>query len=355
MTEREVDLRGSTADSEGLSLLGLANVVLRRRRLIISLGVAGVVLGLVLGLTSPRQYSAGATFIPQGSETSGGNSGLAMAASQFGIRLASGGGGTWGPPVYVELLRSRALLEPIARDTLVVAEEGGRRAAVADVLGIKGSTPREREEYTIRALQGITTAIEVKPLNAVRLTVISRWPSVSVALAERLVEGVNKFNLETRKSQAAAERQFVETQATEAGAALRDAEDQLQAFLQRNRDISGSPALAFERDRLQREVSRRQEVYTSLLQSREEAKIREVRELPVITLLERPTLPVVGEPRKTLLKALTGGIAAAVLGVAIAFIAHAMAGAKREPGDEAREFFELIDAARPRFLRRRQA
>jgi uncharacterized protein involved in exopolysaccharide biosynthesis len=106
---------------------------------------------------------------------------------------------------------------------------------------------------------------------------------------------------------------------------------------------------------MQREVSRRQEVYTSLLQSREEAKIREVRELPVITVLERPRVPVVGESRKTVLKVLMGGLAAGMIGVVIAFVAHAMAGAKRESGDEAREFFELIDAARPRFLRRRQA
>lgn len=354
MTEPGVVRDAAAVDSDGMSLLALANVVLRRRRMIIALGVLGAAVGLIVGLASTRVYRSTATFIPQGSESSG-NSGLALAASQFGIRLPSSGGGTWGPPVYVELLRSHSLLEPIARDTIVVAEEGGRRVAVADLFKVTGSTPQERNELTIRALQGITTAAEVKPLGAVKLSVTTRWPSVSMALADRLVEGVNKFNLETRKSQAAAERQFVEIQAAEAGNALRMAEDQLQSFLQRNRDFSSSPALAFERDRMQREVSRRQEMYTSLLQSREEAKIREVRELPVITVLERPRVPVVGESRKTVLKVLMGGLAAGMIGVVIAFVAHAMAGAKRESGDEAREFFELIDAARPRFLRRRQA
>jgi uncharacterized protein involved in exopolysaccharide biosynthesis len=353
MTEPRIGHDGAGADDEGMSLLALANVLLRRRRMIMALALLGVVVGLVVGLLSTRVYRSTATFIPQGSE-SGGNSGLALAASQFGIRLPSSGGGTWGPPVYVELLRSRSLLDPIARESVVVAEEGGRRVPVAELLKVKASTPEERSELTFHALQAISTASEVKPLGAVKLSVTTRWPSVSRALADRLVEGVNKFNLETRKSQAAAERQFVEAQAAEAGSALRVVEDQLQSFLQRNRDVSGSPALAFERDRLQREVSRRQEVYTSLLQSREEAKIREVRELPVITVIESPRVPVVGESRNTVLKALMGGLAAGMLGVLIAFVAHAMAGARRGPRDEAREFFELLDEVTPRFLRRRR-
>jgi len=341
-------------NEEGLSLLALANIILRRRRMIIVLGVFGATIGLTVGLLSTRVYSSTATFIPQGAE-SGGSSGLALAASQFGIRLPSSSSGSWGPPVYVELLRSRSLLEPIAGESVVVAEEGGRRVAIPELLKVKAATPQERVELTIRALQAISTASEVKSLGAVKLSVTTKWPSVSVALADRLVKGVNTFNLDTRKTQAAAERQFVEVQAAEAGGALRIAEDQLQSFLQRNRNTAGSPGLTFDRDRLQREVTRRQEVYTSLLQSREEAKIREVRELPVITVIETPRLPVVGESRKTALKIVMGGLAAGMVGVLIAFIAHAMAGARREQGDDSREFFELIEAARPRIFRRRRA
>ena len=166
-------------------------------------------------------------------------------------------------------------------------------------------------------------------------------------------KGVNQFNLETRKSQATAERQFVEVQAAAAEQDLRATEDRLQSFLQRNRDISGSPELAFERDRLQRDVGLRQQVYTSLVQSREEAKIREVRDLPVITVIENPSLPTVGEPRRAALKTVFGGLAGGIVGVLIAFIAYWIAGARMGPSDEEREFFQLMDAATPRFLRRR--
>lgn len=333
-----------------VSLLVLGNVLLRWRRTIVGLGVVGAALGLAKGMTSTRVYVSAATFITQGSE--GGASGLALAASQFGIRVPTSGG-SWGPPVYVELLRSQALLEPIALDTVVVAEEGGRRVALMDLLEVEAPTPARRTDLAVRALGGVVSASEVKALGAVKLSVTTRWPSVSLALAERLVRGVNQFNLETRKSQAMAERQFVEIQAREAERALREAEDRLQLFLQRNRAISDSPELGFQRDRLQRELALRQQVYTTLVQNREEARIREVRDTPVITVLESPRLPVVGEARNSVKKALLGGFMGGMFGAVIALLVQAVASVRRAPNEEAQEFFLLAQEILPQFLRKR--
>jgi tyrosine-protein kinase Etk/Wzc len=207
----------------------------------------------------------------------------------------------------------------------------------------------------VSVLRGVVSAGEVKTLGAVRVDVTTKWPSVSLQLTERLVRGVNQFNQQTRKSQASAERQFVEAQAAEAERALRAAEDRLQEFLQRNREVSGSPQLAFERDRLQREVSLRQQVYTSLLQNREEARIREVRDLPVTTMIEEPKLPVVGEPRRTVMRIVLGGIAGALFAVVAAFVNFGLSIARKQPGDDVREFFALVESATPRYLRRRKS
>src|SRR5687768_14304504 len=103
-------------EKDEVSLFALASVLLRWRWTIIALGVIGGSIGLAMGLTTTRMYVSAATFIPQGSE--GPQSGLALAASQFGIRVPATSGG-WGPPIYVELLRSRALLEPLASSTVV--------------------------------------------------------------------------------------------------------------------------------------------------------------------------------------------------------------------------------------------
>lgn len=337
-------------DDDEISLLALASVLLRWRRMIVALAVIGGLFGLARGLASTRVYKSSATFIPQGVEAS--PSGLLATADQLGIRVPTSGGGAWGPTMYVAVLRSRSLLEPIAFDTVVVAEEGGRRVALLDLLEIDASSRALRADRGVESVRGLVKSEEVKPLGAVNVSVTTRWPSVSLQLAEKLVSGVNKFNTQTRQSQAAAERQFVEVQAGEADGALRAAEDRLQSFLERNR-VFGSPDLAFERDRLQREVALRQQLYTSLMQSREEARIREVRNTPVITVLEKPSLPVLGEPRKSVQKAALGVVAGGMLGVALAFLFHGIAGARRAPNEEAQEFFRLVDEATPRFITRR--
>jgi hypothetical protein len=42
-----------------------------------------------------------------------------------------------------------------------------------------------------------------------------------------------------------------------------------------------------------------------------------------------------------------------MLGMLVAFLMQAVAGARRQPSVEAQEFFHLIEDATPRFLRRR--
>ena len=338
-------------DVESISVLTLGGVILRWRRLIVLLGLGAGTIGLVMGLTSPRLYKSTATFIPQASES--GMSSLALAAGQLGIRIPASSGGL-SAGLYVELLQSRSLLEPIAMDTFPVAERGGARVAMMELLEIDASTPERRMDQAVRALRDIVHADWDRPLGAVRLEVATPWPSVSLAIAEALLEGVNRFNNETRKSQAAAERQFVEAQAADAERNLRAAESDLQSFRERNRVVE-SPRLQLERDRLQRDVSLRQQLYTSLLQSREEARIREVRETPVITVLEEPRLPVRGEARGTVKKAVFGGVAAGMLGVVIALIVYGADRARLSSGADARDFFRLLDEATPRFLRRSRA
>lgn len=337
---------------EAISLLAVGSALLRYRRMIIVLSLLGGTAGLAAGLLSKRVYSARATFIPEEPDKQA-LSGLAMAAGQFGIKLPSGGQSGWGPPIYVELLKTRELLEPIAADTLVVPEENGRRMAIADLFRVKPGAAPLRLERTVRALRKKLTVEEDKKIGGVKLTVATRWPNVSFGIAHRLVRGVNQFNLESRKTQAGAERRFVEAQAIEAERILRDAENRLQLFLQRNRGgLAGSPELQLERDRLQREVTLRQQMFTSLTENQEEAKIREVRNTPVITVIEQPKVPVLAEPRHTVTKALLGALAGAVLGVIIAFLSQRVAGARTAPSQEATEFFELVDEATPRFLRR---
>jgi uncharacterized protein involved in exopolysaccharide biosynthesis len=71
---------------------------------------------------------------------------------------------------------------------------------------------------------------------------------------------------------------------------LREVEDRLERFHKQNRVVQ-SPELVFQRDRLSREVGMRQQVYGTMVQAFEQARIDEVRDTPVISRVLEPTLP----------------------------------------------------------------
>jgi len=348
MAEPNNSVTSIPPQGEDFSFLMLANILLAWRRTLVVLAVAGAVLGLVGGLLKVRMYEATATFLPQSSES--GASGLALAASQLGVRVP-GGNGSWGPPIYVQVLRSTSLLKKIADDTVVVTEENGRHVALAELLGF-GALPEPRRSERTASRLGVMTAVgELGAINAVRITATTRWPSVSLAIVQRLLSEVNDFNIRTRKSQAAAERQFVENQTAAAEKELRQAENRQREFQQSNRSV-GAPNLALEAQRLSRETGLRQQIYMGLMQSREDAKSREVRDTPVITVIDEPRLPLDEQPRKLGQRIIFGAFAGVAVGVLIAFLANALSLLAHAQSGAAREFRNSIDLIVPARYRR---
>ena len=173
---------------------------------------------------------------------------------------------------------SPVLLKEIAADTLVVAELGNKRISFLDLFKIDGPTALGRRELGVKRLGRLITIFAAKTTGIVEFRVTTRWPSVSLWIASRLLDGVNNFNQRTRHGQAEVERKFVESRLAVAGSDLRAAEDRLEVFFQTNREVGRSPQLTFQRDRLQRDVGLNNRSSPSLTQSYEEVRIREVRD-----------------------------------------------------------------------------
>jgi hypothetical protein len=127
-----------------------------------------------------------------------------------------------------------------------------------------------------------------------------------------------RVQLQRRQSQAAAEREFTFRRLEEVRGDLRQAENRFEAFLERNRGFD-SPSLLFEQDRLRRAVSLQQQLFTTLAQAYEQAKIDEVRDTPVITVIEAPETPIRPEPRGTVRKVVLAALGGTLLGLALAF------------------------------------
>jgi uncharacterized protein involved in exopolysaccharide biosynthesis len=293
-----------------ISLFLLGSMLVRSRWRILRWMVIGGAVAVLPVLGRPLLYSASASFMPQGPEA--GRSGLASLAGQFGLALSSSSQPE-SPDFYSALLKSRVLLAPISRDTFVVQEMNGSRVPFEELFKIEGGAAKRREERGVKLLQTMITTSVASSTGLVQLSVASKWPSVSLAIAVALVDGVNNFNQRTRQGQAAAERKFVEGRLAVAGDDLRSAEDRLESFLRTNRQFLSSPELTFQHDRLVRDVALKQQVFTTLTQSYEDARIREVRDTPVITVVESPSVPTMplarGRAKVGVLGVLLGGSA----------------------------------------------
>jgi tyrosine-protein kinase Etk/Wzc len=168
-----------------------------------------------------------------------------------------------------------------------------------------------------------------------------RNPSLAAQATSRILEELNRFNLSTRQTRAAAERRFTEQRLRDVQAELRAAEDELQRFLQRNRDFRNSPVLVFEQDRLAREVAMKQQLYTTLAQAVEQAKIDEVRDTPVITIIERPEVPVRPDSRGLIKKGVVAILVGGIIGVLLAFVREVARNTETDGSEEAARFVML--------------
>jgi uncharacterized protein involved in exopolysaccharide biosynthesis len=189
-----------------------------------------------------------------------------------------------------------------------------------------------REERAMQELSQMLSVGSTRSTGVVAMNVTTGWSSVSAAIASGIVKGVDEFNRITRQSVAAAERRFLEARLAVVGAELRAAEDQLEAFLRENKQYDGSPVLTFQRDRLQRAVTTQQQIFTSITQSYEDARLREVRDTPAITVIEVPTPPALPRPRHRLVITALGLIVGALSGGLLAILADQMA-RRRAAGD----------------------
>ena len=316
----------SGARAEGISPLEIVHVLLQNRYVI---AVPALLLALTVALfvfLQPRTYIARGAFIPQSSERGGSNR-LSGLAAQFGFNIGSTGSAT-SSEFYAALLRSRDLIRPLVEREYKVADRGGRlfwisaterRGTLMDLYEVEADSPFERRELTVEFLRESITASADLETGIVRFGVEVRWPELAQEIAQLLIDQLSAFNVGTRRSQAAAERQFVEERLASAGGELSDAERSLERFLEQNRTFENSPRLRFQHDRLLRTVTMRQQVYTSLLQAYEQARIEEVRDTPVITIVEAPMLPWKPERRGTVFKGSLALGLGGLVGMAFAF------------------------------------
>jgi len=326
-------LPGSTP---GVSILAVMNVLMRRRRFLLGSIAVGGILGLLLAFARPVQFTASAAFMPQASSggLSGGVSGI---AAQLGVAIPLGEPNE-SPAFYAILLTSHQLLTEIAREEFPFPPgHEGELGTLGNYWDLSGRTEVERTETAVHRLRDHMRVVVDRRAGIVTAQVTDRSSMISALIVDRLLEGVNRFNLERRQTHARAEREFLAVRRDTSLAELQEAEDSLEQFLTRNRDFRSSPTLQFQHDRLSRTVTMRQTLYTSLVQAFEQARIEEVRNTPVITVIEEAEPPVKPDSRRVVAFLVLGGFLGTLFGLGSVGISEWVAHARENEGETFKE------------------
>ncbi len=250
--------------------------------------VAAIVAGAISFLV-PNKYRAVAQLYPE-QRTSSVQSNLgafAGLAQQFGVGLASG---AQSPQFYVQVLASRRLLDDVL-NARVVAEGRGDSTTLIQYLD-DSKLDSDRYEQAVRRLRDATESSVNARTNIVEIAVTLKDRNIAAQVVARYVEALNRFNLATRQSQAGQRRRFVEKRLAESQDSLASVDGEVRAFLTRNRQYRDSPTLAFEYERLQRELSSYQQLNTGLRRDFDTARLDEVNDTPVLSIVDPPRVPL---------------------------------------------------------------
>ena len=306
MTGRDgsAEATGMDPNSEDvISLLGLMNVLLSGRRTIVALSLVVALVTAAYSLIVAPTYTATTTFLPELKASRQLPAGLSGLANQFGVTVGTGGAPSGR--LDARILESRGLLERVlqsAFETNGLLEDRHDSASLIDIMQIEKDDPAQALEQGVRHLSRWVNVQVDDRTNIVRVAVDAPDPKLAADVANRLVSFLIEFNMGIRQSQARNQREFVEARVTEAEVELRDVEEDLRVFYERNRSWERSPQLVFEEGRLRRRVDILQEVYLTLRREYETARIEEVNDIKAITVIDRAIPPQrKSKPRRSLL------------------------------------------------------
>ena len=104
--EQEVKQANQMPQEEEIDLVEVVRKLWKNRKLILKITVVFMVLGVLVALFSPKEYTAGCTMVPQsGDKKVGGN--LSGLASMVGINLGGASGGeVLSPTIYPKIVAS---------------------------------------------------------------------------------------------------------------------------------------------------------------------------------------------------------------------------------------------------------
>lgn len=317
-------------NSDEIDLLLVAKKLYGGRKQILLTSFSFFILGLVVALLSPKEYTATSTFIPQTNESSKPGGSLGGLASLAGISLGGIGGGNSDipPSLYPKFVSSvkfkRALLKAEINvdglDEAVtyadyyenITEPGTFELIKKYTIGlpfllfesIRGEKTDEilnsKEDGLIRLTTEevthfgrIETQLTVLPNEKDGLVVLSfkmPEPLMAAQMAKFAEELLQKEIIEYRIKNAKEQLKFTEERFLEKKKEFDEVQSRLAYFRDRNQNLS-SAAVMNQLQKLESEYSFAFNIYNELAAQLEQSKLQVAKDTPVLSVIQPVTVP----------------------------------------------------------------
>ena len=286
-------------ENDEINLINLFKVIWGGRWFIILTTVVGSLLVLAYTYTLTPLYKSEISLYPVlSSSKSTGLSRLQGLAASFGYDLGTVETNFNIPDVVNSKRIKLAIINynwyfSDIEDTMSLLEywhKDDKPGLFSRVFSIKETDPqRQRLKWEERALKKINDRITVnesKKTGLITVSVLSEEPRLSKEIVVFIADALIKYINQVQLKQASENRQFIEDRIKEVETQLQESEETLKRFREDNRSIKDSPELQLELERLMRDVEVNQQVYITLKQQYEIARIEEVKEAPVVNVLD---------------------------------------------------------------------
>ncbi len=329
-----------------LSVLDGLYVLAKHSRLIILLTLIGIGLGVVVAITTPAEYTSSAVLMREAQrETSGGSLaalrglGLNLGESQSGLTIEAYPNVLESHEVRFILLEESFPLASGGRVTFLEyvqnIEPGSLGSWLSGVFGLDGERCGEERfhpvadtlsvAYTCEQQKAMESMSEMITVDAdaetglMTVSVAAKDPALAASLVGRLVEELQTRVQSLLTQKAREDHEFIRERTVGAEADLRSARAVLARFEDQNRGLTSARLLA-ERDRLRDEVNFATNVFGQYQGELKQAEIEVQRASPVITVLDRPVVPLLPtRPRRKVI-VLIGALFGLAMGLMFAFV-----------------------------------
>lgn len=330
----------ATEDDDELQIdwMGILRQLLAIRKTLYKAAGIGLIIGILIALGTPKQYTVSITLSPEmGSGKSG--SGLASMAASF----LGGSVGTDSPdalnatlapdivastPFLLELFDARVVSQDKQLDTTFTAYLDEQKSSwLGYVLkapgmaigGIKSLFTNEEEEKKdtiqggtielneedaakLKSLRQQITAEVDKKTSITTLSVTLQDPKVTATIADSVVAKLQQYITTYRTSKAKEDCQYLEKLFKERQQEYYDAQQRYARYVDANSNVVFQSTMA-ERERLQNDMSLAYQVYSQVAQQLQVARAKVQEEKPVFAVVEPAVVPLKpsGTSRKVIL------------------------------------------------------